>query len=95
MLTLLVNKMNINTFWKFLLVSSLLVITVGFYMLNNLAVNISGDGIPNRPQKEPPIEYPWDQANQIISIMVLSAILSVFSLYKILTDLKGIKQKIN
>jgi hypothetical protein len=75
--------MNNNTFWKLLLVSSLLVITIGLYTLNNLTVNISGDGIPNRPQKEPPIEYPQETANQIIILVVLSTIIAFFSMFKI------------
>jgi ABC-type lipoprotein release transport system permease subunit len=77
--------MNSNTFWKLLLVSSLLVVILGLYALNNLNyLNISGDGVPNRPQKEPPIEYPWDQAVQIIVIVVLSAITTLYSMAKIL-----------
>ena len=76
--------MNSTTFWKLLLVSSLLVVIFGLYAFDNLNyVNISGDGVPNRPQKEPPIEYPWDQAFQIIVVVVLSAIVTVYSMARI------------
>ena len=76
--------MNSNTFWKILLVSSLSVVILGLYAFSNLSyLNISGDGVPNRPQKEPPIEYPQDQAVQLIAIVVLSAIVTVYSTVKI------------
>ena len=56
----------------------------GLYAFNSLNyLNISGDGVPNRPQKEPPIEYPQDQAVQIIFIVALSAITAVISISKI------------
>jgi len=78
-----VSRMN-SAFWKILLVSSLSVVILGLYAFNNLSyLNISGDGVPNRPQKEPPIEYPQDQAVQIIAIVALSAITVVYSTAKI------------
>ena len=67
-----------------LVVSSILVVALGLYTLNNLDVNISGDGIPNRLQREPPVEYPWDQAVPIILVMVLSAITVVYSWFMVL-----------
>ena len=73
-----------SAFWKILLVSSLLVVILGLYAFNNLNyLNISGDGVPNRPQKEPPIEYPQDQAVQMIVIVALSATIAVYSIAKI------------
>ena len=75
--------MNIHTFWKLLLVSSILIGAFGLFALGNLDTNISGDGIPNRPQREPPIEYPWDQFLQIIGVVALSAITAVYSWVKI------------
>jgi hypothetical protein len=71
--------LNSQFIWKVLLV-----ISVGFTIVSLLSVvglkeNISGDGIPNRPQGGPPIEYPWDQAMQILLIAFLSAITAFFS----------------
>ena len=43
--------MNPNTFWKLLLISSILIGVLGVFALGNLDTNISGDGIPNKPQK--------------------------------------------
>ena len=77
-------KLNSNNFWKVLFVSSLCVAIIGLYNLNNLNyVNISGDGIPNLPQKEPPIEYPWNQAIQYMIIVAVSVSMAIFSLYKV------------
>lgn len=63
---------------------SMLISAFGLFALNNLDTNISGDGIPNKPQREPPIEYPWDQALQIIAIVAFSAITAIYSLVKII-----------
>lgn len=71
--------MNPNTFWKLLFISSILIGVLGLFTLSNLDVNISGDGIPNRPQKEPPIKYPWDKAVQSIAVVVISAITAIYS----------------
>ena len=76
------NELNSRSFWKLLLVSSILIGTLGLFALDNLDTNISGDGIPNRPQKEPPIKYPWDQAVQIIAVIALSAITAIHSWVK-------------
>ncbi|MFX0202588.1 MAG: hypothetical protein ACFFCW_41320 [Candidatus Hodarchaeota archaeon] len=84
------SQLTSNTLWKLLLVSSLLVVALGFHAFINLDTNISGDGIPNRPQKEPPIEYPWNQAAQFIFIMVLSITTAVYSGSKVFdTSKKG------
>ena len=88
------SELNSNTLWKLLLVSSLLVVTLGLYAFNNLDyLNISGDGVPNRPQKEPPIEYPWDQAVQVVVIVVVSAIAAVYSMAKIFRLRLAVKRK--
>ncbi len=71
--------MNSNSVWKLLLVVGLLMSAVGVYRLVNLDVDISGDGIPNRPQREPPVEYPWDQAVPIFVVVVLSVALALYS----------------
>lgn len=77
------SQLNSNNLWKLLLISSILIVAIGLYSLNNLEANISGDGVPNRPQKEPPLEYPWDQAVQIIVIVALSVITAIYSSVKI------------
>jgi len=74
-----VNDLNSHTFWKILLVSSILIGALGLYTLGNLDTNISGDGIPNRPQSA----RVWDQAVQIITVVTLSAIAAIYSGIKI------------
>jgi hypothetical protein len=71
--------LNSNSVWKLLLVTGLLMSAVGLYRLVNLDVDISGDGIPNRPQREPPVEYPWDEAIRIGVMVVLSVALALYS----------------
>ena len=73
------NDLNSHTFWKILLVSSILIGALGLYTLGNLDTNISGDGIPNRPQSA----RVWDQAVQIITVVTLSAIAAIYSGIKI------------
>ena len=72
--------MNPHTFWKLLLVSSILIGAFGLFTLSNLDTNISGDGIPNRPQSA----RAWDQVVQIIAVIALSAITAIYSGVKIL-----------
>jgi hypothetical protein len=74
-----VNDLNSQTFWKILLVSSILIGAFGLFTLGNLDTNISGDGIPNRPQSA----RAWDQAVQIIAVVTLSAIAAIYSGIKI------------
>jgi anti-sigma factor RsiW len=74
-----VNDLNLHTFWKLLLVSSILIGIFGLLTLGNLDTNISGDGIPNRPQSA----RAWDQAVQIIAVVALSAIAAIYSGIKI------------
>ena len=71
--------MNPHTFWKLLLVSSILIGALGLFALSNLDTNISGDGIPNKPQSA----RAWDQAVQIIAVVALSAITAIYSGIKI------------
>ena len=73
------SRLNSNSVWKILLVAGLLVSALGVYRLVNLDVDISGDGVPNRPQREPPVEYPWDEAIQIAVVVVLSVALALYS----------------
>ena len=71
--------MNTYTFWKLLLVSSILIGAFGLFALGNLESNISGDGIPNKPQSA----RARDQAVQIIAFVALSAITAIYSGIKI------------
>jgi hypothetical protein len=74
-----VNDLNPQTFWKLLLVASILIGALGLFALSNLDTNISGDGIPNKPQSA----RAWDQAVQIIAFVALSAITAIYSGIKI------------
>ena len=69
--------------WKILVVVSTLVFLISLLSLPNLYENISGDSIPNRPQKEPPIVYRWDLAVTIIIIAIISIIVGIYSLKKL------------
>ncbi len=69
--------------WKMLLGVSVLVLVYSLSSLTNLYENISGDSIPNRPQKEPPIEYQWNVAISRIIIALISVGVGVYSLNKI------------
>ena len=69
------NELKRNTFWKLLLVSSILIGAFGLLALGNLDSNISGDGIPNKPQSA----RVWDQAVQVIAVVALSAITAIYS----------------
>ena len=69
--------------WKIVLIVSAIVTILSIISLPSLYENISGDSIPNRPQKEPPIEYQWDQAILRILIAVTAAAIGVISLNKI------------
>ena len=60
--------------WKILLVLSALFTTLSLSSLPGLYENISGDSIPNRPQREPPIEYRWDVALSRIFIAATGSI---------------------
>ena len=73
------NDLNPHTFWKLLLVSSILIGAFGLFTLSNLDTNISGDGIPNKPQSA----RAWDQAVQIIVVVALSALAAIYSGIKI------------
>ena len=44
-------------YWKVVLGVGILVTMLSLISLPTLYGNISGDSIPNRPQREPPIEY--------------------------------------
>ena len=45
---------------------------MSLFSLIGLRENISGDGIPNRLQGGPPIEYSWDKAKQRILVAIFS-----------------------
>jgi hypothetical protein len=70
--------------WQILLVVCALVTVLSLSSLPGLNENVSGDGIPNRPQKEPPIEYRWDIAISRIIIVVVSFTVGIYSLRKMI-----------
>ena len=71
--------------WKKILGLSILITVLCLISLPTLYENISGDNIPNRPQKEPPIEYQWDTAISRILIALLSSASSIYAYNKIRT----------
>ena len=71
--------MDSKTTLRTLMLASLVVTIVSLISLAYLQVNISGDGVPNRPQGGPPVEYPWGQAYAIIMVAILSAGTAVYS----------------
>lgn len=72
-----------NKLWKLLLVLSVFVTLLSLSSLPGLYENISGDSIPNRPQREPPIEYRWDTAVSRIIIAIISITVAGYSFRKI------------
>lgn len=69
--------------WKVLLAVSALVLSASILSLPSLYTNISGDGVPNRPQREPPVQYQWDQAAYRIILATLSALVGAYSWKKL------------
>jgi len=72
-------------YWKIILGVSILITVLSLISLPTLYENISGDSIPNRPQREPPIEYQWDAALSRILIALFSLAISIYSYNKIRT----------
>jgi hypothetical protein len=70
-------------YWKIILGLSILVTVLSLASLSVLYENISGDNIPNRPQKEPPIEYQWDTAISRILVALISSAISIYAYNKI------------
>jgi hypothetical protein len=70
-------------YWKLVLGVSVIVLLYSLISLPTLYENISGDSIPNRPQKEPPIEYQWDAAYLRIGVAIISLAVSIYSFNKI------------
>ena len=66
------------------MIASFIIGALGVYSLMNLDTDISGDGVPNRPQRGPPIEYPWDQAIPILFAVLVSIGLFLLSFIKLL-----------
>lgn len=79
------NTQNKNI-WKLGLVIALTVALLSLFSLATLQERISGDGVPNRPQKEPPLEYPWDQAARNIIIAVVSVVVAIYSWRRIYSN---------
>ena len=75
--------MGSNNNWKILLWVSVLILVFSLVSLPSLYENISGDSVPNRPQKEPPIEYQWDTEISRIIVAIISIAVSIYSLNKI------------
>jgi len=72
--------------WKIVLGVCVLALVYNLSTFPNYVSNISGDGIPNRPQKEPPLEYHWDDIIQRVVLLVLSFGFGFYSLNKIRTS---------
>ena len=68
-----------KTSLRILMLASLVVTIVSLVSLAYLQVDISGDGVPNRPQGGPPVEYPWGQALTIIVVAILSACITIYA----------------
>jgi len=72
-------------YWKIILGLGIIITVLSLVSIPTLYENISGDNIPNRPQKEPPIEYQWDTAITRILIAVISSAISIYAYNKIRT----------
>jgi hypothetical protein len=72
-------------YWKIILGLGIIITVLSLISLPTLYENISGDNIPNRPQKEPPIEYQWGTAITRILIAVISSAISIYAYNKIRT----------
>jgi hypothetical protein len=68
-----------KTSLRILMLASLVVTIVSLVSLAYLQVNISGDGVPNRPQGGPPVGYPWGQALTIIVVAILSTCITIYA----------------
>ena len=65
--------------WRGVLLICILVAFFSLVSLPSLYRDISGDSIPNRPQKGPPIEYQCSAAISRILIALVSIVLGVYS----------------
>jgi hypothetical protein len=65
--------------WKIILGISIIIAIINLLSLPTLYENISGDSVPNRPQREPPIEYQWDTAITRLIIALVSILISAHS----------------
>ena len=74
-----------SEFWKIVLGICILIFIFSLISLPSLYERISGDSIPNRPQREPPIEYQWDVAFMRIIAAVISLVIGINSFNKIRT----------
>jgi hypothetical protein len=66
-------------YWKIILGVSIIVTALSLISLPTLYKNISGDSIPNRPQREPPIEYQWSTAISRMVIALVSLVIGIYS----------------
>ena len=67
--------MNSHVLWKLLLVTSILIGASGLLKIGSYETDISGDGIPNRPQSD----RIWDQTVKTMAVVILSAIIAIYS----------------
>ena len=72
-------SMESDTLWKILLGVSILVLVYSLASFPQVYTKISGDGIPNRPQKELLIENQWAAVIQKIVLIVLSIGVGLYS----------------
>jgi hypothetical protein len=69
--------------WKLIQGISILVLLASLITFPPLSQDISGDGIPNQPQREPPIEYQLDLVFQKIVLIIITAGIAIYSTNKI------------
>ena len=73
--------MDPQTFWKLLMLTSIVLVAFGLIALGNINIDISGDGIQNKPQSTRIL----NNAFQNISMVALSGIIAVYSWFKLRT----------
>ncbi len=76
------NNLNPQTFWKLLLLTSIVIVAFGLIALNNIDTDIRGDGIQNKPQSTRILQ----NAIQNISIVAISGMIVVYSWFKLRTQ---------
>jgi hypothetical protein len=75
------NKLNPQTLWKLLLLTSIVIVVFGIIALANIDTNIRGDGIQNKPQSTQIL----NNTIQNIFIIALSGMIAVYSWFKLRT----------
>jgi hypothetical protein len=75
------NDLNTQTFWKLLLLTSVVIVTLGLIALGNIDTDIRGDGIQNKPQST----QIFNNAIKNIIIIAISGMIAIYSWYKLRT----------